>query len=158
MDVDVAGVRGSCVGADAGAEDPAPAVGRRLSPRTSWVAFSARAKSSSGVGDVVADDLVVGAAERLDQQPLRGQGRGAGAGQPVRAGHVHGEQVAAGGAGGDPGRPPDQGLALGAAGEGDDDALAGLPGAGDVVRRRGTAAAPRRPGRPATAGPARAAR
>ena len=46
---------------------------------------------------------------------------------------MHGEQVAAGGAGGDAGRAPDQRLALGAAGQGDHDALAGLPGGGDAV-------------------------
>ena len=68
---------------------------RRLTPSTSWVAFSARAKSSSAVRHVVADDLVVGAAEGLDQQSLGGQGRGVGAGEPVGAGDVDGEQVAA---------------------------------------------------------------
>ena len=42
------------------------------------------------LGDVVADDLVVGAAEGLHQLPLRGEVGRAGAGQPVRAGDVHG--------------------------------------------------------------------
>ena len=106
---------------------------RRLAPMTIWVALSARAKSSNGVGDVVADDRVVAAAERLDQQPLLVQRRDARPGQPVAAGDVHGEQVAAGGAGGDAGGPPDQRVALRAAGERDDDALAGLPGGGDAV-------------------------
>ena len=58
---------------------------------------------------------------------------GLAAGQAVVAGHVHGEQVGALGAGGDPGGPADQRVALGAAGQRDDDALAGLPGGRDVV-------------------------
>ena len=61
---------------------------------------------------VVADDLVVGAAERLDELPLRGQVGRARAGEAVGSGDVHGEQVSAGGAGGDPRRAPDQRLAL----------------------------------------------
>ena len=52
----------------------APSRERRLSPSTSWVAFSARAKASSDLGHVVAEDLVVAAAEALDQAPLLGQG------------------------------------------------------------------------------------
>ena len=55
------------------------------------------------------------------------------AGQPVAAGDVHGQQVAARGPGRDAGRAADQRLALGAAGERDDDPLAGLPGRGDAV-------------------------
>jgi hypothetical protein len=93
---------------------------RRLAPRTSWVAFSARA--------------MVGAAQGLGEPPLRRQRGGIGSGQPVRAGHVHGEQVAAGRARGDPGRPPDDRVALGTAGQRDHDPLARLPGAVDVVR------------------------
>ena len=103
------------------------------------MAFSARANVQQRARDVVADDLVVGAAEALDQLPLRGQVGRAGAGQAVGAGDVHGEQVAAGGAGGDPGGPADQRLALGPAGERDDDPFPGLPGAVDVVLRRGSA-------------------
>ena len=63
------------------------------------MAFSARAKVEQRLGDVVAEHLVVGAAERLDQPPLGGQGALAGAGQPVGPGDVHGEQVAAGSTG-----------------------------------------------------------
>ena len=85
------------------------------------------------LGDVVADDLVVGAAERLHQLPLPGQVGRVGAGEPVGLGDVHGEQVAAGDPGGDPRRPPDQRVALGAAGERDDDPFPRLPGGGDVV-------------------------
>ena len=46
---------------------------------------------------------------------------------------MYGEQVAAAGPGCDACRAADQCLALGSAGEGDDDALTGLPGPGDVV-------------------------
>ncbi len=46
---------------------------------------------------------------------------------------MDGEQVAAGGPGGDAGGPTDEGLPLGAAGEGDDDAFPGLPDASDAV-------------------------
>ena len=83
--------------------------------------------------DAIADDGVVAAAERLDQQPLLLQGGEAGSGQTVAAGDVDGQQFTAGGAGGDPGGAADQRLALGAAGERDDDALACLPGRGDAV-------------------------
>ena len=76
------------------------------------MALTPRAKSSSARRDVVADDLVVGAAEALHQHPLPGQLRRVGAGQAVAAGDVHGEQVGALGAGGDPGGPADQGVAL----------------------------------------------
>ena len=85
------------------------------------------------LGDVVTDDLVVGAAQRLDQVPLPGQVGGVGAGEPVGLGDVQREQVAAGGPGRDPRGPPDQGVALRAAGERDDDPLPRLPGGGDVV-------------------------
>ena len=86
-----------------------------------------------GGGHVLADDLVVAAAQRLGQPPLRGQRGRVGPGQPVGPGDVHGQQVPAGGPGGDPGRPPDQRLALGTAGQRDHHPLAGLPGALDAV-------------------------
>ena len=97
------------------------------------MALTPRAKSSSARGDVVADDLVVGAAEALDQDALAGQLRRVGAGEAVAAGDVHGQQVGALAAGGDPGGAADQGVALGAAGQRDDDPFAGLPGGVDVV-------------------------
>ena len=62
--------------------------------------------------DVVADDLVVGAAEALHQHPLPGQVGRVGAGQAVAAGDVDGEQVGALAAGGDPGGAADQRVAL----------------------------------------------
>ncbi len=83
--------------------------------------------------DVVADDVVVGAAEVFHQRPLAGQRPGVRPGQPVGAGDVHREQVGALAAVGDPDRPADQRVALGPAGEGDDDPLPGLPGAGYPV-------------------------
>ena len=85
------------------------------------------------VGDVLAHDLVVAAAERLHQLPLPGQVGRVRAGEAVGLGDVDREQVAARGPGRDPGGPPDQRVALGAAGERDDDPLARLPGGGDVV-------------------------
>ena len=47
---------------------------------------------------------------------------------------MQGEQVGAGRPGGDPDGPPEQGLALGAAGQRDDDPLARLPRLVDAVR------------------------
>ena len=85
------------------------------------------------LGDLVADDLMVGAAERLDELPLPGQVGRVRAGEPVGLGDVHREQVAAGRPGRDPRRPPDQRVALGSAGERDDDPLPRLPGVADVV-------------------------
>ena len=84
-------------------------------------------------GDIVSDHLVVGAAQRFGQAPLRGERRGAGAGEPVGADDVHGEQVAADRAGGDPGGAADQRLAFRAAGQRDDHPLAGFPGLPDAV-------------------------
>nr|BFE73563.1 hypothetical protein GCM10020092_068640 [Actinoplanes digitatis] len=83
--------------------------------------------------DVPAHDLVVGAAEALDQDPLSGQRRRVGTGQAVVARYMHGQQVGTLGAVGDPGGPADQGVALRAAGERDDDAFPGLPGGVDPV-------------------------
>ncbi len=83
--------------------------------------------------DVVADDLVVRAAQRLDERALRGEGTGCGRAQAVLARDVHGEQLAARRARGDAGAAADEGLALRSAGEGDDDPLARLPGAVDAV-------------------------
>ena len=91
-------------------------------------------EGEQGVRDVVPDHLVIGAAERLGQPALPGQCGWAGAGQAVGPGHVHGQQVTAGGPGGDPRGPPDQRVALGAAGERDDHPLPCLPGALDAVR------------------------
>ena len=66
-------------------------------------------------------------------------------------------QLAAGAARRDPGPAAQQGLALGAAGEGHDDPLAGRPRSSRCRGRPGSARGPRRRGRPARAGRARAA-
>ncbi len=83
--------------------------------------------------NVVADHLVVGAAEGFHQPALCGQLGRRRVGKPVAACHVHGEQVTADRAGGDPGGAPDQRRAFGAAGERDDHPLACLPGLLDLV-------------------------
>ena len=111
VDVDVAGL------ADGGGPDAGPAQQRR-EPRAPAAAehelggVLRPGELQQRLGHVVADDLVVGAAEGLDQLSLPGQVGGAGAGEPVGAGDVDREQVTAGRAGGDARGPPDQGLAL----------------------------------------------
>ncbi len=107
---------------------------RRLTPEDQLGGVLGAGERQQRVGHVVADHLVVGAAERLDQPPLVRQRARVWPGQAVRTGHVHGQQVAARRPGGDPGGPPDQRVALRAAGERDDNALPGLPGAADIVR------------------------
>ena len=108
--------------------------------------------------DVAPDHLVVGAAEALHQEPLLGEMGRVGTREPIRAHHVHGQQIGAFGTRGDTGRPPDQRVSLRAAGQRQDDPLPSLPGLADPVCRCGTGQAGRRPCRPARAGPARAAR
>ena len=121
--------RAATVGPDAGREQPGePAAAGGAEDELGGVLGPG--EGEQGGGDVVADDLVVGAAEAFDQGPLPGQGGGVAVGQPVGAGDVHGEQVGAGVAGGDAGGAADQGVAFGAAGQRDDDAFAGFPGGG----------------------------
>jgi hypothetical protein len=84
-------------------------------------------------GDVVAHDLVVGAAELLDERPLPGEGLRVARAQPVLRRDVHREQVAAGRSCGDARTASQQRLALGAARERHDDALARLPGRLDAL-------------------------
>jgi len=85
--------------------------------------------------DVVAEHLVVAAAQGFDQRLLFGEGFGIAAGEPVPSGDVHGEQVGATPRR-DPGCPSDEGCAFGTAAERDDDTLTGLPGGVDAVRGR----------------------
>ena len=85
------------------------------------------------LGDVIADDLVVGAAHVLDQGALSREVGGVGSGEALVVDHVDGEQVGSAGTLGDAGRAADEGVAFGATGEGDHDALAGFPGAFDVM-------------------------
>ena len=77
---------------------------------------------------------MVAPVQRLDQAALVDQGAGAGSRQPVGPGDVDREQLAPRRPRCDPCAAPQQGLALGAAGERDDDPLAGLPQLVDPVR------------------------
>jgi hypothetical protein len=110
-------------------EQPGPAAGAEHELRR----VLRPGEGEQGLGDVVADHLVIGAAEGFGKLPLPGQVGRVRAGQPVGLGDVHGEQVAACGPRGDPGRPPDQRVALGAAGKRDGDPFPRLPGDGDVM-------------------------
>ncbi len=83
--------------------------------------------------NVLADDLVEGAAELLDERALAVEGLGMAGPQPVGSRDVHGEELAARTAGGDARPATEERLALGAAGQRDDDPLAGLPLARDAV-------------------------
>ncbi len=86
-----------------------------------------------GVGDVVPRHLVeLGPEVSRETAQARELGR-VGRGEPVRGAHVAGDEVSAGRAGGDPGAPPQEGLAARASGQGDDDALAGRPGVVDAL-------------------------
>ena len=81
---------------------------RRLAPSTSWVAFSARAKSTSAAATSLPDDLVVRAAELVQQIGAGARcARSSSPSQPVVGAHVHAEQLAACPAG-HPGGPPDE--------------------------------------------------
>ena len=79
-----------------------------------------------GSGDVLALDGVEGAAELDGQLAQVGQPLEPGIDEAVGRRDVDGEQLAAGPRG-DLGAAAQQGPALGSAGEGDDDALAGRP-------------------------------
>jgi hypothetical protein len=82
---------------------------------------------------VLAQHVVEGAAEVLDQGALDRELLRGGRGQPVAAGHVHGQHLAAGALLGEARGPPYQGAALGPAGQADDDALARAPYLRDAV-------------------------
>ena len=133
VNVDVAGAAdGSHAGPGPGEQGGQPGPAARAEHQLGGVLRPGEGEQR--VGDIVADHLVVGAAERLGEPALRGQFRRVGAGQPVGPGDMHGEQVAARGAGGDPGRAADQRLTLLAAGERHHHPFPRLPGAVDVVR------------------------
>ena len=78
----------------------------------------------------VADDGVERRADVLGEAAQPGQRADRGAGEPVAAQHVHGEQLGRAGALGDPRRAAQHGLAFRAAGERHDHPFAGLPGLG----------------------------
>lgn len=84
-------------------------------------------------GYVVADDVVEGAPEVLDEGALDRELLGRRGGQAVAAGDVHREDLAARSLGGHPGGAADERAALRSPGQSDDDALARLPGRADVV-------------------------
>ena len=85
------------------------------------------------LGHVVTGQLLEAAAEQRHKRPLGIQRRGIAGRQAVVTVHVHGQQVAAGGAGGDPGGTPDDGLIVLLAGDADDNSLPCLPWRGDAV-------------------------
>ena len=85
------------------------------------------------VGNVVSDDLVVGAAQGLDKLSLGSQVGWVGAGEPVGAGDVHRKKLPPGRSSCDARGASDQRLAFGSAGQGHDDAFAGLPGLLNLV-------------------------
>ena len=87
-----------------------------------------------GGGDVGAGDLVVLAADVLEQAAVLVEEGAAGRRGPRRRGR--GRPAARPGPAGRCGRPAGSGLAGRGAGEGDDDPLAGLPGLGDPVALR----------------------
>ena len=130
---------------------------RRVAPITIWVAFSERAASSERLADVGADDLVVGAAELLDELALLCEQLGRRRREPVLRDDVHGDEVALR-ALRDPRGAADEPLAVGRAGERDEHALARLPRLARSRAGGGTRRAPRRRGRRARRARARAAR
>ena len=102
-------------------------------PRTSCGDVLRAGELDECFGDVVADDLVVGAAQRFDEGTLPGQMGRARAGEPVRSADVHGEQVTPRHPGGDPGRSADQRVALRPAVQADGNPLPRFPKPDDVV-------------------------
>ncbi len=71
--------------------------------------------------------------ELFEQGALLAEGARVPDAQAVVRRHVHGRELAAGAAGRDAGTAAQQGLTLGAAGQGDEHALAGLPTVVDAV-------------------------
>ena len=86
-----------------------------------------------GTGHVVPEHLVEGPAQLFGEGALGRQHLGVGFAQPLLHVDVHGEQLSAAGARGDPRAPAEQGFTLGPARQGDHHSLAGLPLAVDVV-------------------------
>ena len=87
------------------------------------------------VGDVGADDLVVRAAQFLDEEALPPEQRRRRSGEAVLGDHVDCHEVALR-ALCDPRRAPDEALAVRRAGQRDEDPLSGLPGVVDSVSAR----------------------
>ena len=116
-----------------GPENAAASRDRRLTPMTSCVASAALRELDERARDVLADDLVEGAAELLDERALAVEGARMPRPHAVGIRDVHGDQLAARRARGDARAAPQERLALGPAGEGDDHAFARLPLAVDAV-------------------------
>ncbi|EPJ41365.1 putative Sensor protein KdpD [Streptomyces afghaniensis 772] len=112
--------------ADTGSEDVLPGLAAR------GAQDDLRGVHPAGEGEqrgryVVADHVMERSAEVLDEGPLHRQFLGRGRGQPVAAGYVDGEYLAAGALLGQPRRPADERPALGPAGQADHDPLARAP-------------------------------
>ena len=132
VDVDVAGAVDG-LGSDAGTGQHRSQPGAAAGAQHQLGGVFRAGERQQRFGDIVPDHLVVGAAQRFGQAPLRGERRRAGAGEPVGPDDVHGQQVAADRAGSDPGGAADQRLAFRASGQRDDHALAGFPGLPDAM-------------------------
>ena len=105
---------------------------RRDVPSTSWVAFSSRAKSSRALGTSSPTTVC---RWRRGCRPARAPCPSAGPRHPASPSPRTTCTTSSSAAGlrRDPGCAAHQGLRLRAAGEGDDDTFAGLPGVGDLV-------------------------
>ena len=134
-DVDVAGAAGHAAGnapaANGLRQSGEPALAGE--PDDDLAGVDAAGEVEQGAGRISAGHDVVAAAKVLDQPALGFEGLRRLAGHPVGRPHVHRQQVAAVDPVEDPGAAADQGLAVGAAGQPDDDALAGGPAGLDPV-------------------------
>src|SRR5262245_63763465 len=117
---------------DPGGEDLGdPAAPARTEHELSGVHATGEVEESGG--DVVADDLVIGAAQAFDEYALLGEQGRFSTDQPVAARDMHRQEVGPLGPRGDARGPPDQRLAFRPAGKGDDHTLSCLPGLDDLV-------------------------
>ncbi|MBT1174094.1 hypothetical protein JS530_00935 [Bifidobacterium sp. LC6] len=132
MDVDVPGFLDDAVGRGG----PAQPTRKRVAPGDADDHLRGVVRMrivEQGLRDVLADDLMIGAAQLLDELALLDEQGGVGAGQPVLGGDVHGDEVASTGRPGHTGPAPQQLLAFGPAGQRNDHTLARLPFGVDVV-------------------------
>ena len=132
MDVDVAGLGGDGFADAAGEEAAQGAVPG--GPDDDLGGVDATGEVEDRLADVVAGDGVEGAPQLQHQTTLGHDELGAAVDEPVALRDVTGQQLTAGAPRGDLARAPQQGLALGATGQGDDDTLPRRPRLGDAVR------------------------